>query len=295
MPTIAHILYSQIFTTPPSPSQDFSYQTCIITGANTGLGLEAARHLVRLNVKRLILAVRSHSRGETAKKSIEESEKRRGVVEVWLLDLASYESVRAFAKRVNDEVDRIDCVIENAGINAHGPRKMAEGNELTITVNVVSTFLLAILLLPALRRTASTFNTQPRLVIVASEAHGLTSFPERKSNNIFETLNADESSAGLGRRYFVSKLLDVLLTRELAKNIGNSDSRVNDVVVNCVNPGFCRTGLGREAGPILGKLLYFVKLILARTSEVGSRTLVWSAAGSSDTHGQYMSDCQVEA
>jgi retinol dehydrogenase-12 len=295
MPTIPHILYSQIFIRPLSPSQDFSGQTCIITGANTGLGLEAARHLVRLNVRRLILAVRSQARGDAAKKLIEESEKRTGVVEVWLLDLASYESVRAFAKRINDEEDRIDCVIANAGINARGPRKMAEDNELMITVNVVSTFLLAILLLPALRATASKFNTQPRLTIVASEVHGLTSFPERKSKNIFQTLNADESSVGLGRRYFVSKLLDVLLTRELAKKIGNSDGGAHDIIVNCVNPGFCRTELGREAGPILRKLEHFLQLILARTSEVGSRTLVWSAAGSSHTHGQYMSDCRVEA
>lgn len=85
-----------------------------MTGSNVGLGLEAARHFVRLGAEKVILAVRSIEKGEDAKKNIEQSEKSSGVVEVWQLDLSSYESVKQFAKRA-DGLKRIDAVVENAG------------------------------------------------------------------------------------------------------------------------------------------------------------------------------------
>lgn len=87
-------LYSQFLVTPPKPTKSFAEQTVIVTGANTGLGLEAARHITRLNATKVILAVRNTSKGEAAKRSIEESTGRLGVVEVWPLDLSNYESVK---------------------------------------------------------------------------------------------------------------------------------------------------------------------------------------------------------
>lgn len=80
-----------------------------------GLGYEAAKHFVRLGSKKVILACRSLKKGQKAAESIENEEHRHGVVEVWELDLGSYESVKAFAKRV-DGLKRIDAVVENAGM-----------------------------------------------------------------------------------------------------------------------------------------------------------------------------------
>ena len=191
-------LYEQLFLTLPYPTADHSGQTIIVTGANVGLGLEAARHFTRLNADKVVLGVRNLEKGEAAKKSIEETTKRKGVVEVWQLDLTSYESTKQFVKRA-ESLKRLDTVVENAGIATRDYR-VAEDNEATITTNVVSTYLLGLMILPKLRETGTNFNITPRLVIVSSEVHAFTSLPERSSANIFKTLN-DKETANMGDRY----------------------------------------------------------------------------------------------
>ena len=195
MPSLSFILgffYSQILVSLPYPKKEFTGQTIIVTGSNTGLGLEAARHFSRLHAEKIILAVRNVEKGELAKKSIEESTNRRGVIEVWPLDLTSYESVKQFAKRA-ESVKRVDVLLENAGMTTKY-FSMAEQDELTITTNVVSTFLLGLLLLPKLQETSSKFNILPRLVVVTSDLHFTTSFNERKSRSIFEELSNKETA-----------------------------------------------------------------------------------------------------
>jgi NAD(P)-dependent dehydrogenase (short-subunit alcohol dehydrogenase family) len=141
-------------------------KTYIVTGANVGLGLEAARHLVAVGAAKVILAVRNVAAGEAARESIEASTGITGVAEVWRLDLADYGSVRSFARQAIDKLERIEAVIENAAVA--GAAGTAEGHKLDLTVNVLSTFLLAILLLPKLRSDAAKFNYQPRLSFVSS-------------------------------------------------------------------------------------------------------------------------------
>lgn len=114
--SILTFLYSQLFVTPKYPEQSCKGQVYIVTGANTGLGFEAARHLVRLGADKVILACRNLEKGEAAVKDIEESTKRIGVAEVWSLDLSSFESVKEFAKKV-DTLPRIDAIVENAGMS----------------------------------------------------------------------------------------------------------------------------------------------------------------------------------
>lgn len=189
---ILRFLYSQLLISVPYPKKDFTGQTVIVTGSNTGLGLEAARHFSRLNAERIILAVRNVEKGEVAKKSVEASTNRRGVVEVWQLDLTSYESVKQFARRA-EGLSRLDVLLENAGLLTKN-FTMAEQDELTITINVVSTFLLGLLLLPKLHETSAKFNVLPRLVIVTSELHFVTSFKERNSPNIFEELSNKDTA-----------------------------------------------------------------------------------------------------
>ena len=171
MSYLPKFLYSQFFVTPQVPTTDCTGKTVIITGANVGLGKEAARHFTRLNVKKLIIACRSIEKGEAAKADIEASTGRKGVIEVWQLDLSSYESVKDFAKRAQG-LERIDTLLENAGVATNNFYEVA-GNESTITVNVVSTFLLALLLLPKLQETSKKFNIKPTLTIVSSEVHFL--------------------------------------------------------------------------------------------------------------------------
>ena len=188
---------SQLSFVPPYPHQDLSGQTIVVTGGNVGLGLEAARHFTRCQAERVIIGVRDLEKGKTARASIEESTHRKNVVEVWQLDLASYTSVKDFGRRLQG-LKRLDALVENAGISMDR-YSTAEDNETTITVNVVSTFLLGLLVLPKLRETASTFNMVPRLVIVTSELHSVAKFSERRGQDIFPTLN-DRATAKMDDR-----------------------------------------------------------------------------------------------
>lgn len=199
--------YSQLFVTPPYPCQSFENQTIIITGSNTGLGLEAARHFYRLKSARLILAVRNVSKGEAAKEDIIKSVKRHdaGVIEVWPLDLSSTESTLAFAERAKTKLLRLDVLVNNAGINSK-LWIMTEGYEQAVQVNVLNTFLLSLSLLPKLNETKSNHpDSQPHLVIVSSEAHRLTKFPEINAPNLYDKLN-DENSFSQQPRYVIPPL-----------------------------------------------------------------------------------------
>lgn len=197
MPSILSFFYRQIFVTLPYPKLAFTGQTIIVTGANVGLGLEAARHFTRLDASKVILGVRSLDKGNEAKKDIEKSTGRTGVVEVWQLDLGSYESVKAFVQRAQG-LQRLDIVVENAGIASY-KFAMAEDNERMITVNVISTFLLALMILPKLEETAMNFNRQPHLVVVTSEVQAMAKFEERESPNFLEVLS-DKDTAKMGER-----------------------------------------------------------------------------------------------
>jgi len=286
---ILDFLYSQWFVTPPYPTKSWAGKTVIVTGANVGLGFEAARHFARLGAAKVIIASRNTQKAETAKKSIEQTTKcGPAVVETWLLDLCSYESVKAFAERCNG-LQRIDAMVENAGVTTR-QFSMAEEDETTITINVVCTFLLALLVLPKLKETAKRFNTRPNLVVVSSEMHFATSFPEHgmtpPGESVFKTLS-DPKKARMSDRYSVSKLLEVLVCREI---VATRAPKGYPVTINFVNPGFCYSELMREMRLPFLMVRY---LLNARSTEVGSRTLVSAASMGHESHGEYLSDCKI--
>lgn len=185
---ISDIFYSQFFVTPTYPTHDFSGQTVIVSGANIGLGLEAARHVARLNCAKLILAVRSVSKGEKAKESILETTKRTAdCIEVWELDLSCSTSTKAFAKRAQS-LERVDVLLENAGVSPGKWEMASEGNEMTIQVNVINTLLMAVSMLPKLRETAEKFKTTPHLTVVSSEYHLTVGHQEMDVEGLYQKL-----------------------------------------------------------------------------------------------------------
>jgi NAD(P)-dependent dehydrogenase (short-subunit alcohol dehydrogenase family) len=197
-------LYSQFFGTPPYPKASFAGQTVIVTGSNVGLGLEAARHFYRLGAAKLILAVRTVSKGQVAKEDIVRSVKARNdgasAIEVWPLDQASTQSTLAFAERVKTDLARVDAVVLNAGVN-NVSFQLSEGYEQVTQVNVLNTFLLALALLPKLNETKARFpNSTPHLTVVSSEAHRLTRFEEINEPDLYVKLN-DEKSYSQQPRY----------------------------------------------------------------------------------------------
>ena len=114
----------------PFTSCDLSGRTVVITGANTGLGLDTAKEMYKMNPEKLILAVRNLSQGEQARKEILDYGKNKqnevtkpsgeqdvGTVEVWELDMANFESVKTFISRCEKELQRLDILLLNAGVS----------------------------------------------------------------------------------------------------------------------------------------------------------------------------------
>ncbi|KAK1762903.1 putative short-chain dehydrogenase [Phialemonium atrogriseum] len=285
-------IYSQLFGSLPYPTGSYAGKTIVITGSNVGLGKEAARHYARLGAGTLVLGVRSTDKGDAAKRDIEATTGcASDVIRVWPLDMASYASVKAFAARVAAELDRVDIFLANAGV-AKTRYVRAEQDEETITVNVVSTFLLAALVMPKLKATAAAFGTRPTLVITSSEVHGFTKFPQRTApdGEIFSTVSDPDAPKKIwDQQYPVSKLLEVLAVRAIAER---HPADKLPVTINYVNPGLCHSELARELDTWA---FWLMKLILARSTEYGSRTLVHAGAQGAESHGQYLSDCGIES
>lgn len=196
------MLRSQLLTTLPYPKSDFTGQTIIVTGSNSGLGLEASRHLVRLGA-RVILAVRSKARGDAAAKDILQSTSVDSCqVAVWLLDLSSQNSVKNFAEKVRS-LDRLDAFIQNAAMDdCSNFRTTEDGFEQNIAVNVINPVLLGLMVLPKLRQTAAKYGTMGRLSFIGSALLQLAKFEERhvSQNQLFDALN-DEKTSHMEDRY----------------------------------------------------------------------------------------------
>lgn len=101
---------------PKDTRPSFSGQTVVVTGSNVGIGFEAAVKFVALGAAKVILGVRTVSKGERAAEQIEARTGRKGVTEVWQVDMLDYASVKAFASRATNELDDLDVAVLNAGV-----------------------------------------------------------------------------------------------------------------------------------------------------------------------------------
>lgn len=302
------------------PPNSFQGQTVLITGSNTGIGLATARQVVTLGASKLIMGVRTLAKGEAAKQDICTSTGTSPeAIEVWQVDLESFQSVKNFATRAERFINdggRLDVAIMNAGLATGKFSQTVDGWEKTVQVNCLSTALLSLRLLPLLRRqstqtqdqnssgTATTTTphvrtprTPPHLVIVASDIHMMAKFPERYAPNILEALNdkthweSSQAAGGPVERYAVSKLLDVYITIELAKIVSDWDKSdgshsTPSVIVNSVTPGFTKSDLlTREQAPLYFRLF---QALTGKSNEEGGKAIVDAAYKGSDTHGKWL-------
>jgi NAD(P)-dependent dehydrogenase (short-subunit alcohol dehydrogenase family) len=279
----------------PQPSISFDGNTIIVTGANVGLGFEAAVKFVALGAAKVILGVRNVSKGATAAREIENRTQRKQIVEVWELDMDHYSSISQFAARVNSELPRLDIAILNAGVIAKDYIVGPEGWESTLQVNVMSTALLALLLLPKLRASKTSANTISHLVIVTSEAHRwleVTDIPDPGpyGGNILQAANARPTDVktwdGLHQNA-KSKLFAMYVTQSIAALVTRPNGEI-DVIVSSTCPGACRSDLTRhlkESGVATAIGLKIFDLLFNKTTEEGARVYVSAAALGYDGHG----------
>lgn len=255
-------------------------KTALITGANSGLGLEAARELAAHKLSRLILAVRDVPKGEEAKKSIAASSPECKT-EVWSLDYDSYESIAEFGKRVAT-LDRLDYALLNAGLKKMEYSTSHTGHELQVQINYVGTSALSLVTLPILRKTAQNTSSPTRLTIVSSEGHFWIPFKERTAESILERMDDKASFGRAMQRYYTTKLLNVLWTRELAGKIP-----ADEVTINTVNPGFCYSGLHRHEKTGIIKIFLWA---FGWTSVQGGHCLTDALVQHDKSHGEYFSE-----
>ncbi|KAJ6519137.1 hypothetical protein C8R45DRAFT_1065919 [Mycena sanguinolenta] len=265
----------QLFAKPQHTHADLTGRTYLVTGSNTGLGLALAIHLARLRPAQLILAVRDLKKGDAAKEEIVAQTGMDGAaIEVWELDMARFASVAAFAKRANAELERLDGVVLNAGMLAWEWGLTADGWERTLQVNVLSTGLLGVLLLPLLQRTSTLPNPlpdtaiAPHLTLTGSDSIYSTKFSERSAAKILQAMNDESQCKYIIDRYPTTKLLDFFLAREIAKL-----PQAQGVVVNVVAPGLCVTDLGRDIK--LPGFILFIGRLLAWTTAKGALNLLY--------------------
>ncbi|GAA5926140.1 hypothetical protein JCM3775_005215 [Rhodotorula graminis] len=261
----------------PVPEANLDGRVALITGATSGLGFAAAQHFARLDTSLIIVAARNPAKAKTCIEQLyKDVPTFRGEVKTVSLDMTSFASVRACVKEL-EQFPRLDFALLNAGIANMKHVETDDGWLADIQVNVLSTGLLALLLLPKLQATAKLpqptssepANLKPQLHIVASEVHYWVAPATEKlmldADHTLKLVSTPEfrKKVPFSEIYQVTKLFDVYLARK----IGALDS-ARGVQVTSSSPGLCKSSLLDTMGPILSRINYAI----AWRSEFGTRT-----------------------
>ena len=237
----------------------------LITGANSGLGKEAARVLALRNA-RVIMAVRDTEKGRVVAEEIRD-EYANAQILVKKMDLASLESVRQFAEEVLKEFERLDILINNAGLMMCPYAKTEDGFEIQMGINHLGHFALTGLLLPLLINTEGS-----RIVVTSSSAHNF-------GNIDFEDINWEKRKYNTQKAYGDSKLANLYFTYELVRILDGMDGCP---LVTAAHPGWTSTELQRHS-----KLFMFMNKIFGQDVETGTLPTLRAAVDPEAKPGDY--------
>ncbi|MEF8815741.1 MAG: SDR family oxidoreductase [Salinibacter sp.] len=268
---------------PRSDLKDMSGTVCVVTGANSGIGKATAAELARLGA-RVVMVCRDEGRGREAQAEIRAAARtahpsREDVVDLCIADLSVLEEVYRLGETLRADHDRLDVLVNNAGVFLDSFEETADGLEATFAINHLAPFLLTHLVLPRLRETAGRAG-EARIITVSSEAH-------RGVSMNFDDLNARESYNPL-QAYARSKLANILFTHELSRRLQDKG-----VVANAVHPGIVNTNIWRGSGWISRVARLFSWLY--KRPEEGARSVVYLAASPEveGVTGQYFKETEV--
>uniref|UniRef100_A0A182NH89 Uncharacterized protein n=1 Tax=Anopheles dirus TaxID=7168 RepID=A0A182NH89_9DIPT len=252
----------------------------LITGANTGIGKETARELLKRGGK-VYIACRSLERANEARNDIV-AQTGLGEIHVRELDLASMESIRKFAKGFLEEESRLDLLINNAGVMACPKALTKDGFEQQLGVNHLGHFLLTNLLLDRLKASPPS-----RIINLSSLAHKYGKINRKDLNS--------EHSYNQVTAYCQSKLANVMFTRELAKRLQGTG-----VTAYAVHPGTVDTDLPRHMGSFFflfdHKLVKPLLRVAFKTPLSGAQTTLYTALDEDLAleSGKYYADCREQ-
>lgn len=237
----------------------------IVTGATSGLGKEAVKVLTQKGAT-IIAAVRNTKKAENVVQEIKQMVPN-AIIDIQKLDLASLNSIKAFAGRINARYKSLDVLINNAGVMACPFSKTEDGFEIQMGVNHLGNFALTGLLMPLLERTEGS-----RIVVTSSIAH-------RAGAINFEDLNWEKRTYKTSKAYGDSKIANLYFTYELARRMKN---KANAPLVTASHPGWTRTELQRHS-------LFYRALnpIFSQTVEYGTLPTLRAAIDEKATSGSY--------
>ncbi len=251
---------------------DQSGRVAVVTGANSGIGWDTARALAQHGAQ-VVMACRNRSKAEEAKARID-ALRPRGRVTLLDLDLASLDSIRAASAGLLADHDRLDLLIDNAGVMALPHMRTADGFEMQFGTNHLGHFALTGLLLDRVTNTPGS-----RVVVVASSAHK------------FGRLDFDdllwEKSYSAWPAYGRSKLANLLFAYELQRRLERASS---STIVACAHPGGARTNLGTTSGGLLGTLaavLRPVAMLTMQSARMGALPTLRAASDPAVRGGEY--------
>jgi len=253
---------STVWNTANIPDQ--SGRTVIVTGANSGIGFEAAKELA-LKGAVVILAVRSQQKGDAAAKAIQALDPQVKVT-VQLIDLASLKSVKAFSTRFTEAHSALDLLINNAGIMIPPHSLTEDGFESQMGTNHFGHFALTAQLFPLLQATKGS-----RIVNVSSSAHNMG-----KLN--FDDLTWEKRKYAPLKSYGDSKIANLYFTYELALRLQASKSKV---MVTAAHPGVTETNLAKSG------FLRGLNRLFAQTGPMGALPTLMAAVEGSAKSGDY--------
>ncbi|MEJ3749567.1 oxidoreductase [Actinomycetes bacterium KLBMP 9797] len=250
---------------------DLTGRVFVVTGANSGLGLVTTRVLASRG-GHVILAVRDLAKGRRAAAEIA-AERPGAHLEVQRLDLADFDSVRAFAGRVRATHDRLDVLVNNAGVMAPPRTLTAQGHEVQFAANHLGHFALTGLLLDALAA-----GRDPRVVTVTSAVH-------RQARLRFDDLTGERGYSPMAF-YSMSKLANAVFGWELHRRLTAAGSPVRSILAH---PGYTVTNLQTGATGLWQLLLGRIgNPLLAQPVERGAWPQLFAATDPSARAGQFI-------
>jgi NAD(P)-dependent dehydrogenase (short-subunit alcohol dehydrogenase family) len=284
MSVVVEMLKHKWLYPPKDSTESFTGRNVLVTGATSGLGHAAAAKFAKLGASKVIIPARDVARGEQSKAELEALVGQKGQFEVWHLDMNSYDSVVAFGHRINTELDHLDVAILNAGVRKVAHTLSEHGWEEDLQVNVLSTTLLGILLLPKLKKSQKHTGKIPILEFVNSGLYATADIPRdiRSSTSILAEYNKPTNFSAQ-KQYVYSKLLLMFATNGLAAATSSSE-----VIITSVCPGVVATNLARDTKvPGISIVLAIMRVTVARSAEQGANTYVSGATQNQDLHGRF--------
>lgn len=246
----------------------------IVTGGSDGIGLATARQLAALGANIWIVGRNEEKTEKAVTKIISSTSNEK--IGYYIADLSVISSIRTLAETINNSLDRLDILINNAGAVFTSKQMSGDGLEMTLALNHINYFLLTDLLLDLIKE-----GRNSRIINVSSSAHysGHLDFTDLQMTGRYNSM----------RVYSNSKLMNVLYTYELVRRMNG-----NGVTVNALHPGFVASNFGKSNGGIM-KPVFNLLHSFAIDVEEGAKTSVYLASSPEvgGVTGRYFDQCRA--